>query len=1147
MSFRLKTIIGVALIEGPLLLILVLLSLNYLTESSEKELSLRAQVTAETMANLTRDAVLATDLARLDSVAKQMLPSPDIVYVRVKDSERLLAEAGAEEVLERPFAQDSGLEDVDDGIFDVGVNLTEGEFVFGRVELGLSVSRATALIAAARRYLSGIAMVEMLLVALFSGILGVYLTRGLNSLAHAAQSITEGDYGTQVRVNGDDELANTSRAFNTMSSRLAKSQRAMERSMSESKELTARLADRELRLSTILDTAVDSLITIDKHGIIDGINQAGARLFGYQVSELVGRNVSILMPEPHRSQHDDYLQRYLATQEARVIGRGRRVAGLRKDGTNFPIDLSVSEMVIDDLHLFVGLIRDLTDQVHAEEAARRSEAMRAAIINANLDGLVTIDAQDRIIEFSAKSEEIFGHSREAVMGQRMSEILVPPELRDRHIKGMQHYFATGEGPVLGDRIEVPALRSDGEQIPVELTVQPIQVDGETFFTALVRDISERKAQEKALMDARHMAEVASKAKSRFLAHMSHEIRSPLNAVLGSLGLLLDAQLREDQRLYVKTAENSGKILLSLINDILDFSKIEAGHLKLENTDFEVRHLVNEVIDTTTFKARDKAVHAAAVVDPGVVNWVHGDTTRLRQILVNLLDNALKFTQKGGVVLWVEQIQKRIDGVNLRFTVEDTGIGIPAESQATLFDEFQQVDDSDSTRHGGTGLGLSICQGLAGLMGGSIELDSEPGHGSRFWLDIPLQLPATAPSGKCDTSAVPCRQALAVGFQPLIAAALTRLCATAGCTIDTVTTAKDAAQLMSGELEVVLVDAELPAGELDSLGQSARAFGVNCLLLLAAAANPTLSIRVNQGPYDALVQTPLTIDRLLDACRTYPLDGGQVTRSVERAAAPLTGRLLLAEDNLANQMVASVFLRNAGYTVDIANNGREATDMFALAAYDAILMDVRMPEVDGLEAAAAIRRMPAGDKVPIIALTANALQEDVDRCLAGGMNEFLSKPFDKRQLLEIVARLLSNEPAAPSSPIGPNSVSAFMDADVPLLDSGIIEQLAMDVTPEVVPSVIKAFVSEAVVRAQNLDKALEEGSMETVEVEAHTLKSSAGTFGAARLQMLTRNMEAACRKRNRQVATDLGGELQEILQQTLVAYRDRFDFLSVCDD
>ncbi len=1147
MSFRLKTIIGVALIEGILLLILVLSSVHYLTQSSEEELALRAQVSAESMANLTRDAVLATDLARLDSVAKRSLASPDIVYVRIMDSEGTLTVAGSPQILARPFTADSRLDAVEDGVFDVGVDMAEGDYAIGRVEIGLSVARASDLIAAARRHLSGIAMVEMLLVALFSYILGAYLTRGLANLGHAAHLITDGGLGAQVDVKGSDELAETGKAFNTMSLRLAESQRVMRQSIAESQSLADLLAEKELRLSTILDTAVDGVVTIDHRGIIDSINGSGARLFGYQAKELLGRNVSCLMPEPHRHGHDGYIQHYLETGEAKVIGRGRQVTGQRKDGSTFPMDLAISEMRLDDRRFFVGLVRDITEQLQVEAAARKSEAMRAAIVDANLDGLVTVDAQDRIIEFSAVAEEIFGHARDAVLGKNMADLIIPSQMRDMHRQGMQRYFATGEGPVLGKRIEVPALRADGGQFPVELTVLPIEVDGETFFTAAVRDISARKAEEQALVDAKQQAEVASAAKSRFLAHMSHEIRSPLNAVLGSLNLLLDAELTKDQRLYAKTAEASGKILLSLINDVLDFSKIEAGHLTLDETDFDIHALVGEAMDMVAFRARDKALPAAAIVDPDVFTWVRGDMPRLRQILNNLLDNALKFTERGGVVLRVEQRRARTDGVDLRFTVEDSGIGIPAESQAALFDEFQQVDSSDSTRFGGTGLGLSICQGLAKLMGGDIGLDSTPGRGSRFWVDVPLQLAAPR-RGHDPGPALAFHSALAVGFDPLIADALTRICAGAGCALDTADIfAEDAA---SAELEVMLVDGRLAGTQLDGLARSARRIGVKRLLLIAAAENPAMLSRVKGGQYDDLVVTPLVIDDLRDSLAPQP--PGKTPQSARpnamRAASPgRSARLLLAEDSVANQVVASAMLHNAGYTVDIANNGREAIDMFGSEAYDAILMDLRMPQVDGLTATAAIRALPGGGEVPIIAMTANAMQQDVERCLAAGMDDFVPKPVDKRRLFETLARLLPSAAAVAEWTEDPQIAVEPAGSGAPLIDEDAVRKLAEDVTPGAVPAMLQMFVTETVQRAENLGLALDRSSLDVLEDEAHTLKSCAGTFGATRLQTLAREIEAACREGNQETAETLSRRMPEVLQQTLAAYRARFAYLSETDE
>jgi len=1147
-TFRLKTIIGVALIEACLLLFLVLISVHYLTESNEKELSLRARVTVESIANLTRDAVLATDLDRLDSVAQRTLQIPGIVYVRIMDSERVLTQIGGADVLQRPFVPDGGIAAVDDGIFDVGVDIIESGQSYGRVELGVAVESTMALIDDARQHLILIAIAEMVLVGLFSGMLGIYLTRGLDRLSFAARAISEGRVGTRVEISGTDELAETGRMFNLMSQRLAEFQHQMQLSIENSESLSKRLSQEQLRLSTILDTAVDGFVTIDEHGIIQDINPAGAKLFGYQAAELSGRNASCLMPEPYRSQYDEYLVKYLQTGDARMIGRGRHVTGLREDGSVFPMDLVVSEMKIDESRFFVGLIRDLTVQFRYEKAARKSDAMRNATIEANMDGLVTIDSEDSIVEFSSAAERIFGYARNAVIGRRMSDILIPPESRDAHNLGMKHYLESGQGPVLGNRIEVESLRADGKRFPMELTVQPINVEGEVFFTAMVRDITQRKQQEQALVDARHRAEVASQAKSRFLAHMSHEIRSPLNAVLGSLGLLLDGNLDRDLRLYARTAEASGKSLLSIINDILDFSKIEAGVLTVENASFDLRELVNEVMDLIAVKARVKSLPVAARIHPDVVPWVSGDKIRLRQILINLLVNALKFTEQGAVVLTVAYASGDTEpSTPVRFCVEDTGIGIAEEKQGMLFDEFKQVDSSDSTRHGGTGLGLAISQKLAVLMGGDIGVDSTPGQGSRFWVDVPLaSLPESADSASYP-SITPDHSGLAVGFHPLIAKVMQRLCAAMGFMIECVDVADAAAALSAADIEVLIVDSQLSAMDLDRLAQQARARGVGRLLLVAATDKPQLMERMTVARYDELLLTPLVYDELarilLHHAYTSPvLEEDQPLSAADPASRQTTGRILLAEDSVANQVVASAILRNAGYTVDIANNGREAMEMLAAQHYELVLMDLRMPEMDGLEATRAIRTMPWGRALPIIAMTANALKEDVERCLDSGMDDFIAKPVDRKRMLEIISRHVrkhSTEVVAHHRAIAGESATAF-EHEQPLIDDAVIRQLAVDVTEDKLPATMKLFVNEVVERAARFLQALDDSSAGAAEDEVHTLKSCAGTFGALRLQAVARDIEAACRAGDLHKARVLGGCMDEILQQTLNLYRARFD-------
>ncbi|MGD8912521.1 MAG: PAS domain S-box protein, partial [Candidatus Thiodiazotropha sp.] len=723
MCFRLKTIFGIALIEGVILLVLVWSSLNYLTQSNQEELTKRAETTTRLFAAMTKNPVLSSDLATLDAVVTEMMQSPGVVYVRILDNDRVLAEEGALDALSRPFERDELFEQSADGIFDIDAEIMEGDYKFGRVELGLSVAPLNTLVDEARDRLLSIAALEMVLVAVFSFFFGTYLSRSLIRLAKGAEAIADGKLGTQVAVEDCAEIRTAAIAFNTMSQRLQHSHEEMQRSLADSQALAEQLTQSELRLKTTLDTAINGFITIDQSGIIQSINRVGQEIFGYQEPELIGRNVSCLMPTPYRDEHDGYLKRYLDGGQARVIGIGREALGLRKDGSEFPLSLRVSEMRIGDERMFVGLVSDLSEKRSMEKAISRSTAINSAIMAASLDALITVDDTGAIIDFSPVAEQTFGFQRDEVLGWSISEVIIPPAQRKLHNKWIQRYLRTGQEQVQRRRIEVNAMRRNGEEFPVELTIIPIELDGEVLCTAFVRDISEQKAAENQLREAKRQAEAASEAKSRFLAHMSHEIRSPLNAVLGSVGLLIETTLDENQHLYAHTAETSGKALLGLINDVLDFSKIEAGQLTLEQVKFNLRDLVAGVDEAVGYRVKDKqGLDIISTLGHGIPAQLMGDPGRLRQILLNLMDNAAKFTEQGAVLLRVTALGKNGDRTVLRFEVQDTGIGISKEAQRRLFSEFSQVDNSDSTRYGGTGLGLAICQQLVELMGGHIGLE-----------------------------------------------------------------------------------------------------------------------------------------------------------------------------------------------------------------------------------------------------------------------------------------------------------------------------------------------------------------------------------------------------------------------------------------
>jgi len=530
-----------------------------------------------------------------------------------------------------------------------------------------------------------------------------------------------------------------------------------------------------------------------------------------------------------------------------------------------------------------------------EAALGESRAHYQAVVDSAMDSIVTMDQYGRITEFNPMAEQVFGFAREEAIGRLMSEVIVPPALREAHEKGLKRYLMTGDARVLGKRLELSASRKDGSELPVELTItQAVDAEGRVFFTGYLRDITERKKTELALVQAKEAAEAASLAKSEFLANMSHEIRTPMNGVIGMTGLLLDTALDGEQREYADVIRSSGNALLVVINDILDFSKIEANQLSMERIDFDLVTLLDELM--AMMKPSAQHLELSCSVAPEVPALLQGDPGRVRQMLVNLVGNAIKFTQQGEVKVQVslEAALPEEGKAVVLFSVRDTGIGISEHKLPLLFQKFSQVDSSTTRKYGGTGLGLAIVKRLAEMMGGAVGVDSKEGEGSRFWFTACLHY-------RCDRR--------------------------------------------------VDASSNIPA--------------------------PSLS-----------AATPLVASEL-----RRPSQGA---------------RLLLVEDNAINQRVAMSMLKNLGLYADAVGNGIEAIHALSSLPYDLVLMDVHMPEMDGIEATRRIRNPDTGalnPEVIIVAMTASVLPQDRDECLLAGMNDFISKPVSLQQLTEMLGKWL----------------------------------------------------------------------------------------------------------------------------------------------
>jgi PAS domain S-box-containing protein len=631
--------------------------------------------------------------------------------------------------------------------------------------------------------------------------------------------------------------------------------------------------DAEARLASIVHASRDAIFAKDLDGTVTSWNRGAEVLFGYPASEIVGGSIDILVPEDRRTEERELRER---------VGTGlgvdqRETVRLRKNGT--PIDVSVTMSPIGDatgtITGIATIYRDVTDR-------NRAEAKFQGLLESAPDAIVVVGPDGLIRIVNRQTELLFGYSREELLGQPV-ERLIPDRFAGHHPDLRAGFLANASARAMGANLELAARRKDGSEFPVDISLAPLQTEEGVLVSAAVRDVTERKRGQAALLEreaelalARDQALEASRLKSDFLANMSHEIRTPMNAVIGLTGLLLDSKLDTEQREYAQAVRSAGESLLEIINDLLDFSKIEAGKLRLEMMDFELRPIVEEVIDLLGAAAHDKELSLTTYVHRDVPAFVRGDPGRLRQILTNLVGNAIKFTDQGEVTVRVMAASP--NPPSLRFEVTDTGIGISPEGQRQLFQAFEQVDSSASRRHGGTGLGLAISKQLAEMMGGGIGLESALGAGSTFWFSVPL------------------------------------------------------------------VAADLPRPPAD--------------------------------------------------CRQDPVE----LRSHHGA------RLLVAEDNAVNQLVAVRMLEKLGYRADVAANGSEAVDALMRIDYAAVLMDCQMPEMDGFGATREIRRRQSpAHRTPIIAMTAAAAQEDRDRCFAADMDDYVSKPVRIEELGRVLDR------------------------------------------------------------------------------------------------------------------------------------------------
>ncbi len=796
--------------------------------------------------------------------------------------------------------------------------------------------------------------------------------------------------------------------------------------------------------------------------------------------------------------------------------------------------------------LYILLLR--TDKgIRAQQAELvESEKRLESILGLVEAGIIIVDEKTHKIEFANPAAAKMANADiNDMFGKVCHQYICPAE------KGKCPVSDLGEDI---DNSEKVLLKTDGEKLYIQKTVRPIELNGKKCLLETFVDITDRRQAERELLVTNQQlekqtvlannmaagAEMANTAKSEFLANMSHEIRTPMNGVIGMTGLLLDTDLTSEQRMYAETVRNSGDSLLELINDILDFSKIEAGKLEMETLDFDLRSTLENFSDALAMRAHDKGLEFNCLTNPDVPSLLKGDPGRLRQTLTNLAGNSVKFTEKGEIAVVAELVLEDNEHATVRFSVRDTGIGIPKNRQEALFEAFTQVDGSTTRKYGGTGLGLTISRQLAELMGGEIGVDSVEGEGATFWFTgvFRKQPPGSQPASPLPHDVATQLEGLRVlavddnETNRLVVGGLLESWRFRHDEVEDGRTALEklrAAVAQGDPYHLAVLDLLMPEMDGEELGKQIKAdpaLKETHLILMTSFGKRGDAARMGGIGFEGYLPKPVKQSILFDCLAT--ILAGKTSEKSEGRKALVTrhsiaegkranARILMAEDNITNQLVALGILKKLGLSADAVANGAEAVKALESIPYDLVLMDCQMPEMDGYEATAEIRNPQSkvrNHAIPIVAMTANAMRGDREKCIDAGMNDYISKPVNPHALAEVLDKWLpqdrdegqeSKDECAVET--ADRAVPGAASTAPPVFDkAGMLERMMDD--EELVRAIIPGFLEDIPRQIQTLKDLLEAGDAPGVERQAHTIKGASANVGGEALREAAFEMEKA---------------------------------------
>ena len=928
----------------------------------------------------------------------------------------------------------------------------------------------------------------------------------------------------QVTINGDGTMEDRTyrqsdlvEALEAACEDITRLQERYEDELSQRRKVEQALMESEAFYQSLVETLPLALLRKDLQGRFTFANRLLCEAFRKTTDEILGRTDSDFFPrelaEKYRADDRRVLESrhdFETTEEFQAPNGERRYTHVVKT----PVyDAAGTVIGIQ------GIFSDVTEKERAEIELQQTKARLQAVLDAATQmSVIATDVHGLIDVFNTGAERMLGYAAEEMVGKQTPAIIhLESEVRNRGAEMSQQFGRTIQGFDVfveyarhekHEEREWTYVRKDGSQLPVNLMVtarrdRNHQIVG---FLGIATDISARKTAEEALRKAKEAAESASQAKSDFLANMSHEIRTPLNAVIGMTELVRDTELNATQREYLGMVQESGESLLAVINDILDFSKIEAGKLSLEEVPFNLREVLGDTMKSLALRAHRKRLELACHVAPDVPFAVEGDPHRLRQIVINLVGNAIKFTEAGEVVLDVAVQQQADNSLMLHFRVQDTGIGIPEDKLQSIFEAFEQADTSTTRRYGGTGLGLAIVSRLVELMEGNIWVESEVHRGSVFHFTARYRRTSAENVATATMIYPPMLQGLRVLIvddnttnRRILTEMLTNW-AMQPMAVASVADAMDELERMSRAntpYALILTDSNMPVQDGFELAQKIQANRALCgsmIMMLTSADRPDDLARCQQYGISAYLIKPIKQSELLDTIvlavgAGSPLASSATTASASTKRAAQPKSILLAEDSLINQKLAIGLLERWGHRVTVANDGEEAVRLSTERSFDLILMDVQMPSLDGLDATRIIRARErvTGRHVPIVAMTAHAMKGDRERCLEVGMDGYLMKPIRAEQLFRQIEEISSSAPVV--EPSLPNVASSG-------LVDWVLAGQAVNGDQELLDQVLEAFLEEGPQLAETMRVTLASGEWKRFQRAAHTLKSALRTFGVA---------------------------------------------------